>query len=468
MSKDQIVITPKTVDNPANGNCAFHAFAIGLINIIKYENQTGVRSMFDKWVSLDPSIEEHYIRLLKFDFDKPDNRLLDILQRSLRQITFNYQVQELQQACVQASVQNSLSPLFANSYYNKFAALYYYKGVPSNSSDYQEIDPNHNPLASIREITTRINGLQFTESTSVADTDNALANLFLEFLYGSNVQLANISAETPLLANSCIIRGMQKITKDRVWGTALDLDYLAQAFEVNLHPLFNGESIQEFNDLPDRHTITLNNGWNIHWTSKIPMAFEITDPSNPKRYARSHKTKANRVVEGSPVVNKKLIHRCRTPKVAKEITVRNAERMEELQPVRNAIELLKAKKEYFYKKGERSPRYATASYACRRIKNALETLCTNYESKTIKDLSEFKSNVKQLLDPESNDIKNLKTHRGFKEIFYNLLVAVATLGMAHFVYSAAKGRFTLFHIPTKSEQLLDNVNSVVDGLLPKP
>ena len=70
MAQKEIVIVPKTVDNPGSGNCAFYAFAIGLINIIQYENQTGTCSTFNKWVEFDSSINAYYIRLVKFDFNK--------------------------------------------------------------------------------------------------------------------------------------------------------------------------------------------------------------------------------------------------------------------------------------------------------------------------------------------------------------------------------------------------------------
>ncbi|MGL5743291.1 MAG: hypothetical protein ACRCXC_12560 [Legionella sp.] len=65
---------------------------------------------------------------------------------------------------------------------------------------------------------------------------------------------------------------MQKITEDFVWAGHLDLDYLAHAFEVNLHTLENGEATYPFQDIAIRHTITVNNEDNRHWTTKVIMA----------------------------------------------------------------------------------------------------------------------------------------------------------------------------------------------------
>ena len=50
-----VIIKEKPIDNPGGGDCAFYAFAIGLIDIIQEENYYLCTTMFDRWKALDPS-----------------------------------------------------------------------------------------------------------------------------------------------------------------------------------------------------------------------------------------------------------------------------------------------------------------------------------------------------------------------------------------------------------------------------
>ena len=177
----------------------------------------------------------------------------------------------------------------------------------------------------------------------------------------------------------------------------------------------------------------------------------------------------SRVEKRDLIVKPNKTYQRTTPKKPKEITVINAERSNLLIPVREAMKHLQEKKLEFYTKKERSLKYSKAYYACFHIKKSLEEFCTKYESNEI-DLDEFKLQVKQLLAAKDNKavyVNDLKTHRGFKEIFYNIMIGVASLGMAHFVYSVANQRLFFFHIPTQSEAFLNNVGIVADTLSPK-
>lgn len=45
-----------TVDNPRDGNCAFYAYAIAFIDMIKHENSRNITRTFETWCAYDPSI----------------------------------------------------------------------------------------------------------------------------------------------------------------------------------------------------------------------------------------------------------------------------------------------------------------------------------------------------------------------------------------------------------------------------
>ncbi|MCW8444436.1 hypothetical protein OQJ05_10275 [Fluoribacter gormanii] len=253
-----IELQERIIDNPAKGNCGYYAFAIGLINIIQQEG-TGIT--FDKWVQLDPSIKDYYDAICKFDFDKPDNKLLEVLQRALRLITYNLQIEELRWACTSAQKKDEYRALVAISTYRKFAEMYH--------GTY--LDPRFNQFVSSQAIKNALKKID--HSRIVAEHESlVLAPLFISLIYGEEVAPGTITLSTEPKFNSPIILALQNITQDSVWATHLELDYLANAFEVNLHTLENGRQRYEYQDWPSQHTITLNNQNNMHWTTKVTMA----------------------------------------------------------------------------------------------------------------------------------------------------------------------------------------------------
>ncbi len=271
VSKDDLIVElqERVIDNPAKGNCGYYAFAIGLINIIQ---QDGARTTFDKWVSLDPSISSYYNAICKFDFDKPDNDLLEALQRILRLITYNFQIDELRWACTSAQRNDEYRALVATSTYGKFSEMY-------NGTN---VDPRFNQFVSSSAIKK---ALAKIDPSTVTPKHEALvlAPLFMSLLYGEDVAPETITVRTDPKFDSPVIQALQNVTRDSVWATHLELDYLANAFEVNLHTLENGVQRYEFHDLPSRHTITLNNQANIHWTTRVTMikkASKTPDQSN--------------------------------------------------------------------------------------------------------------------------------------------------------------------------------------------
>src|SRR5690349_15916932 len=90
--RSNIILKERNLDNPGKGNCGFYAVAIGLIDIIQEEAVYSSKSMFNRWVSLDGSVNRYYNEICKYDPDKPNLKLLEVLQRILRVITFNIQL----------------------------------------------------------------------------------------------------------------------------------------------------------------------------------------------------------------------------------------------------------------------------------------------------------------------------------------------------------------------------------------
>jgi hypothetical protein len=88
-----------TVDNPAGGNCAFYAYAIALIDIIRREFRAndGRSRTFNTWCRLDLSVRNpNYINaILEFDYKDQNIALLNVLQTSLRQIVYEAQLRQL-------------------------------------------------------------------------------------------------------------------------------------------------------------------------------------------------------------------------------------------------------------------------------------------------------------------------------------------------------------------------------------
>lgn len=319
----------KRIDNPGRGNCAFYAFAIGLIDIIQKQRLTsGIHRspMFNHWVALDPSIDAEYEAICAFDFNRPDKKVLDRLQMRLRHTIYQYKLSELRHACASSRMDNGYKDLVATSSYTNFSALLYNNSANIDSR-YNEYAASKGAMAAIRKLKKAISldevlrragidratvensvrqavlerGLPDTtedEQRIIRDTiydethqalkihvinmleqdntqlvenyeDLSLAPLFMRLLYGDNVAIDSITNTTPVLANSVITTAIKRITQNFFWGTHLDLDYLANAFEVNLHTLQNKIQTYPFQDLPERPVLTVNNEWNGHWTTFI-------------------------------------------------------------------------------------------------------------------------------------------------------------------------------------------------------
>ena len=258
---EEVQLHSEEVDNPGAGDCAFYAFAIGLIHIIQEENSYKSTLMFDRLVAYDASLREQFDAIINFNVDLPNNELLDQLQITLRLVDYHYRLNELKEAC--ANPKEDYAQLVANSNFINFAALYY--------NDPQDIDPHYNEFANsdiIQIAVAHIDRSQVIENYEHL----ALVPLFLTLMYGEEVVPTSIKKDTLPSSTSPIIDCMSNITQEAYWGTHLDMDYLARAFEVNLHIYENAHPIHEFHDVPERHTITLRNQNNAHWVTEVISA----------------------------------------------------------------------------------------------------------------------------------------------------------------------------------------------------
>ncbi|BCA94532.1 hypothetical protein TUM19329_08930 [Legionella antarctica] len=258
LTKPRILIRNQIIDNPGKGNCGFYAFAIGLIHIIQEESTYKNKTMFERWLALDSSLLNRYDALRDFKFDHPDIALLNHLQSSLRLITHHGQLEELKSACTDPA--NDYQVLVGNSTYIKFAEFYYDRAV----------DRRFNEFAASSEIGSAFKKFKLEVIPNYEHL--TLVPLFLSLIYGTDVNPKSITLETNPSDQSPVISAMGSITQDYFWGTHHDLNFLANIFKVNFHPLENGVARFPFTDLDDRPIITINNKNNIHWTTQITFA----------------------------------------------------------------------------------------------------------------------------------------------------------------------------------------------------
>ena len=134
----------KRIDNPGLGNCAFYAFSIGLIDIIKKESaaNSNVRSpTFERWLALDPSLANDYYAICAFDFKNPNRQkpLLDRMQMGLRKITYQYKMNELRTTCARSRAEDGYKALVATSSFVNFSYIFF--GLRKDN------DPRYNEFA---------------------------------------------------------------------------------------------------------------------------------------------------------------------------------------------------------------------------------------------------------------------------------------------------------------------------------
>lgn len=262
-----IEITELSVDNPGKGNCAFYAFAIGLIDIIQDEQFIRApcfQLIFDNWVNHDPEVKSLYKDIINADSKHPDAALLNKLQTSLRKLVYEAKLNELYEACAISRKENEYQALTGNSTYNNFAGLFFYNF---------DVDPNFNELVGSNRVRAAINQLKQDKNLVKDHEVYALAPSLISLIYGPDIAIDNINVGTKPQQNSPILTALERVKQDCVWGTHNDLNYLANLFDITLHTLADNQPIQSFiADNPEKHIITVNNIKNAHWISRISVA----------------------------------------------------------------------------------------------------------------------------------------------------------------------------------------------------
>jgi hypothetical protein len=380
-----------TVDNPAGGNCAFYAYAIALIDVIKREFHTnnGNSRTFDTWCKLDKELQnQDYIKaVLEFDYKNQNVSLLYVLQTSLREIIYKEQCRQLAAGEQLAecdlllisldedddtiSEDNSISeddnatsadtlaalkqiarqtnnpilikrgdnfslyvdpdgwdiwkkiklnnanlaglpfaegkirrsdprftPELSNiikrchatrdikSYFlnpkstvcTRFAEMFYdsFKNLPPKpDNDFVHSEPVCKLVSNLK---SRLSNLSKWCGITLPQNyiDVHLANVFLKDVYGNNYDNPGRRVQ----ANSKIVQALKQVLKHGFWGTHYHLNLLSEIFNVNFHCLENHKAKYPFRDSVDNPTITINNMFNNHWTTLIPISNNNSDNSN--------------------------------------------------------------------------------------------------------------------------------------------------------------------------------------------
>lgn len=111
--------------------------------------------------------------------------------------------------------------------------------------------------------------------------------------------------------------------------------------------------------------------------------------------------------------------------------------------------------------------YMDAKKALDNIYNKINGLYQSYIRTEI-DLDQFKSDAKDCLAEESDDVQILKSHRGVKQILVNLLAFFLTGGIGYGIAALATGRLMLFNPSTNAGQKTDNLLESIEMVSATP
>lgn len=108
--------------------------------------------------------------------------------------------------------------------------------------------------------------------------------------------------------------------------------------------------------------------------------------------------------------------------------------------------------------------YYAAMNAALAIHKSIKSASDEYTNGLI-TFDEFKAKSTEALDDNSKPVQTLKTHRGWKEILLNLLIALTGIGLIAIVgNSFYQGRLTLFTPSTDSGKTVDLLRASVECL----
>ena len=270
-----------SVDNPGGGDCAFYAYAIALINVVKQEfrqNPTGRSKTFERWCASYPLLNEFKGAIISFNYRVQNDDLLQILQKSLRKVVFCFQHRQLIELSTAQDIRLKTiqQPVFC-----MFSEVFWHYYLGSN------LDLNYNVLACSEGVRSLLKGASEycqkvlpVEAYSSVKHDKRihdyLVSLFLRETYGDHYEEPS---QRLIKVDSMILHALGQVMLDRnkarqrgvrcYWGTHGDLNILSQAFDVSLHYLVNGEVTQHFNDISGRPVVIIDNRDNVHWVTRI-------------------------------------------------------------------------------------------------------------------------------------------------------------------------------------------------------
>ncbi|MGQ3888528.1 hypothetical protein ACQUW5_05790 [Legionella sp. CNM-1927-20] len=284
----------REIDNPGKGNCAFYAFAIGLIDIIKREVARGEVSVtFQKLQSLSIdalslSADAFSIKLddiNTFDYSKQSIQLLNKMQYCFRHIIYSHRKNELL-----ARPLNSPNEFPPTVFIDFMEMVHCFAKSEPSAAHYNGLIYSPAAREYAIEVASKIKVLrQRMERLSRWYPENAQDKNYNDarrrYLFNSFDEPINrlileafkedvyVKDESTLRinSNSCIVEAMEDITVNYRWGTHRDLDDLANIFEFNFNTINYGRNHYLYGsaNTADRPSITLNNRNNGHWTTNL-------------------------------------------------------------------------------------------------------------------------------------------------------------------------------------------------------
>ena len=270
------------INNPGGGDCAFYAFAIGLIDIIQKEHQeAGTSLTFNRWQNLGLNgVRVH--ELLKIDLYRLSESpctyslaLLSKLQQSLRLITANAWKEELLDKIARESMmEGSASVIEGSPIYGKFMELVdaHINALPSRRTLKE--------MGKFNELALSADCIQLAKTTAWALKTQLQGKSFVETQVIENSLVKQALLRDVLLQNqvntaSAVLASIDQISRNGRWGTHSDLNEIATRFNVNLNiaNMLNGAMKVE---LP---TITLHNKNDVHWTTEVDLVVPMSKPA---------------------------------------------------------------------------------------------------------------------------------------------------------------------------------------------
>lgn len=262
------------INNPGGGDCAFYAFAIGLIDIIQKEYQDNNDSpTFNKWqnLGLDGVSVNELLQTDLCDFSKSPrkdaNFILSKLQLSLRLISVNASKDDLLDKIRRESqTTGNTSYIESSPIYGKFMELVkaHIQQIPSRRTLKEMGKFNELALspACVRLAQTTAKSLEpILKNKSFAEIQ------LIENRCVKQALLKDVISDEKINTHSAILMAIGIINMKGRWGTHSDLKEIAAKLDVNLcvDNTLNGAMVI---GLP---TVLVNNHGNAHWTTTIEL-----------------------------------------------------------------------------------------------------------------------------------------------------------------------------------------------------